>query len=72
MFVIVIALLFAAASAQTTCSGDGQLTANAGSYVFQWSVQPNGMYVDCTVSVNTGANTWVAVGFSENAQMVRK
>ena len=51
-----------------TC--DGQFTATDGSYVFSWSVQSNGMYVDCNVSVNTAANTWVAVGFSENRIMV--
>ena len=51
-----------------TC--DGQFTATQGSYVFSWSLQSNGMYVDCNVSVNTGANTWVAVGFSENRMMV--
>ena len=51
-----------------TC--DGQFIATQGSYVFSWSLQSNGMYVDCTVSVDTAANTWVAVGFSEDRAMV--
>ena len=49
---------------------DGQFTDTAGSYVFSWSLQSNGRYVDCNVSVDTAANTWVAVGFSENRIMV--
>ena len=70
MFALISAVIFCfltAASAQD-CTRDGQFT--VGSYIFSWSLQSNGMYVDCNVSVNTGANTWVAVGFSEDRAMV--
>ena len=72
MFALISALIFCfltAASAQD-CTRSGRFTDTAGSYVFTWSVQSNFQYVDCTVTVNTPANTWAAVGFSENRTMV--
>lgn len=74
MIALVSAVIFCfltAASAQD-CSREGRFTDSAGSYVFTWSVQSNFQYVDCTVSVNTAANTWAAVGFSEDRSMVNK
>ncbi|XP_003385527.1 PREDICTED: uncharacterized protein LOC100633167 isoform X2 [Amphimedon queenslandica] len=71
MIALISAVIFCfltAASAQD-CSREGQFTDSAGSYVFTWSVQSNFDYVDCTVQVNTAANRWVAVGFSEDRLM---
>ncbi|XP_003391529.1 PREDICTED: uncharacterized protein LOC100633659 [Amphimedon queenslandica] len=73
MIALISAVIFCfltAASAQNCIrSRDGQFTDNAGAYVFTWSVQSNSQYVDCNVSVNTAANLWVAVGFSEDRDM---
>ncbi|XP_019862330.1 PREDICTED: uncharacterized protein LOC109590933 [Amphimedon queenslandica] len=66
---VIFCFLTSALAQQANCSTEGQFTAPAGSYVFSWSLQSNGMYVDCNVSVNTADNTWVAVGFSEDRFM---
>ena len=65
--VFVLASLVMFASAQ--CSGTWSPSATS-SYVLTWIVSDDGLSVDFNVSVTTGANTWVAVGFSATRSMV--
>ena len=65
--VIWLASLVVFASAQ--CSGTWSPSATS-SYVLSWIVSDDGLSVDFNVSVTTGANTWVAVGFSTTRSMV--
>ena len=65
--IIVLASLVMFASAQ--CSGTWSPSATS-SYVLSWIVSDDGLSVDFNVSVTTGANTWVAVGFSATRNMV--
>lgn len=69
VFIFIASLIAACSCSGDNCTGSGVMT--AGSYVFQWSVQPNQRYLDVNVTVNTALNTWVAVGFSADTFMVR-
>ena len=62
--VVVLASLVMFASAQ--CSG----TWTASSYRLSWEVSDDGVSVEFNVSVTTGSNMWVAVGFSGTPNMV--